>query len=118
MISREDQTWTNVVNLGCAGETSLFEIAISLGRIADMLAEMNGYIVEYGEQPRAAEAHDAKPVRHGKWYELATYDGCEVDLRCSNCGATVSGFVQDYKYCPYCGAKMETYEEALERNEK
>ena len=50
---------------------------------------------------------DAEPVRYGKWYELATYDGGEVDLRCSNCGATVSGFVQDYKCCPYCEARME-----------
>lgn len=50
---------------------------------------------------------DAVPARHGKWYELATYEGCEVDLRCSNCGATVSGFVQNYKYCPYCGARMD-----------
>lgn len=112
MISREDQTWTNVMNRGCAGETSLFEIATSLGRIADMLAEMNGYIVEYGEHPRAAEAHNAKPVRHGKWINCGTYDqGYQVTLECECCGEAVNGYVQDYKYCPYCGAKMEAYEE-------
>lgn len=61
----------------------------------------------FEEAIRDAPTIDAEPVRHGKWYELATYDGCEVDLRCSNCGATVSGFVQDYKYCPNCGARMD-----------
>lgn len=62
MISREDQTWTNIVNNGCVGDTqtTLFEIALSLGRIADMLAEMNGYHVEYGEQPRTSEALERK----------------------------------------------------------
>ena len=60
MISREDQTWTNIVNNGGAGQPILFEIAISLGRIADMLAEMNGYLVEYGERPRAEEALERK----------------------------------------------------------
>lgn len=54
-------------------------------------------------------------VRYGKWYELATYDGGEVDLRCSNCGATVSGFVQEYKCCPYCECRMDAEEKKNER---
>ena len=48
MKSREDETY--VVKNACYGdrkELELYEIAISLGRIADMLAEMNRYIVDY-----------------------------------------------------------------------
>lgn len=67
-----------------------------------MLAIVNTKTGEY--KPVSKEVQQ---VRRGKWYELATYDGCEVDLRCSNCGATVSGFVQEYKFCPYCGARMD-----------
>ena len=109
MISREDQTWTNVMNRGCAGETSLFEIATSLGRIADMLAEMNGYIVEYGEQPRAAEAHDAKPVRHGKWIGMDV-QSYTWKVRCSVCGherSMMSTQGEYPKYCEECGARMD-----------
>ena len=109
MISREDQTWTNVMNRGCAGETSLFEIATSLGRIADMLAEMNGYIVEYGEQPRAAEAHDTKPVRHGKWIDMDV-QSYTWKVRCSVCGherSMMSTQGEYPKYCEECGARMD-----------
>lgn len=76
----------------------------------DKLRESKGYLLaivntKTGEYEPISE--DVMPIRHGKWYELAIYDGCEVDLMCSNCGATVSGFVQDYKFCPYCGARMD-----------
>ena len=76
----------------------------------DKLRESEGYMLaivntKTGEYEPVSE--DVMPVKYGQWYELAIYDGCEVDLRCSNCGATVSGFVQDYKFCPYCGARMD-----------
>ena len=55
---------------------------------------------------------DAEPVRHGKWINCGTYDqGYQVTLECECCGESVNGYVQDYKYCPYCGAKLEAYEE-------
>lgn len=48
MKSREDETYYNLThNAYCNTDTILYEIALSLGRIADMLAEMNRYIVEY-----------------------------------------------------------------------
>ncbi len=54
MKSREDETYVALTN-GCYGdikERELYEIAISLGRIADMLAEMNKYIVDYDDMAK------------------------------------------------------------------
>lgn len=53
MRSREDETYIALFNkmyVDTDTDRILREIAISLGRIADMLAEMNGYIVEYDEE--------------------------------------------------------------------
>lgn len=52
--SREDETYSAFSTLASYGhantDTILYEIAISLGRIADMLTEANGYIVEYDSE--------------------------------------------------------------------
>ena len=48
MNSREQETNNHLVtNQFVNTDTILYEIAVSLGRIADMLAEMNRYIVDY-----------------------------------------------------------------------
>lgn len=52
MHSREDESYV-VIRDGNANV--LKDIAISLGRIADMLAEMNHYIIEYDEAERREE---------------------------------------------------------------
>ena len=50
---------------------------------------------------------DAEPVRHGKWH-VRPYD-----IICSACGKSfdfdypANVCVQDYHYCPNCGAKMD-----------
>lgn len=52
MKSREDETYVALFNdvygdlYGTVKERCLYEIAISLGRIADMLAEQNGYLID------------------------------------------------------------------------
>lgn len=52
--SREDETYSTFSTVASYGyadtDTILYEIAISLGRITDMLAEANGYIVEYDSE--------------------------------------------------------------------
>lgn len=50
---------------------------------------------------------DAEPVRHGKWDYVTVVD--EGFWRCSNCGtpSEASGAKLLYKYCPFCGAKMD-----------
>ena len=58
MKSREDETYVALNELwrcGSLKERELYEIAMSLGRIADMLAEMNRYIVDYDESGRQKE---------------------------------------------------------------
>jgi hypothetical protein len=63
MKSREDETYVALNELWRCGnlkERELYEIAMSLGRIADMLAEMNRYIVDYDNGERQSEAdHDS-----------------------------------------------------------
>ena len=57
MKSREDETYVALTNgyYGDIKERELYEISMSLARIADMLAEMNGYIVEYDDTAERKE---------------------------------------------------------------
>ena len=50
---------------------------------------------------------DAEPVRHGKWMPLP-YDSGGY-WKCSSCETPTeaSGANLLYKYCPYCGARMD-----------
>ena len=49
---------------------------------------------------------DAEPVRHGHWI-----NDFSSPLKCSSCGivskANEFTLRTDFKYCPYCGAKMD-----------
>ena len=49
---------------------------------------------------------DVAPVRHGRWIEIQTHNGCtpDYDCVCSICGE--SG-IPVYNFCPKCGAKMD-----------
>lgn len=62
--------------------------------------------IDLSTEIRNAETVDAEPVRHGKWEEITTHNGCtyDYDCVCSVCG--YSG-MPEYSYCPNCGAKME-----------
>ena len=58
MDSREDETYVALKDFyryGDSKERELCEIAMSLGRIADMLAEMNRYIVDYDDSEEKEE---------------------------------------------------------------
>lgn len=58
MKSREDETYIalrDYCGYGDLKARELYEIAMSLGRIADMLAEMNRYIVDYDDSERQRE---------------------------------------------------------------
>lgn len=46
---------------------------------------------------------DAEPIRHGKWNIV---EG--MPTQCSLCGYYVKQ--KTYKYCPYCGARMDLNE--------
>lgn len=55
-----------------------------------------------------------QPVRHGHW-ELDEIIGGMQDYKCSVCGGVISEtFMMQYRFCPWCGAKMDGGEEDAE----
>lgn len=55
---------------------------------------------------RTAPTVEAEPIRHGHWV-----NGFNSPLKCSSCGivnrANEITLRTDFKFCPYCGAKMD-----------
>lgn len=47
---------------------------------------------------------DAVPVVHGRWLDSNLWFNTVV---CSECGEPVEDGEPKFKYCPYCGAKMD-----------
>ena len=45
---------------------------------------------------------EAEPIRHGHWDNPTVFAGT-----CSVCGYAILGVIDDFKYCPVCGAKMD-----------
>lgn len=56
-----------------------------------------------------APAVDAVPVVHGKWESKNRNMYGTVSGQCSTCGMYAGLWMRNmpYKYCPYCGAKMD-----------
>ena len=55
-----------------------------------------------------APSADVQEVRHGKWInETRTYG--TICAQCSVCGLFSGVWLRNapYKYCPYCGSKMD-----------
>lgn len=66
-------------------------------------------VLEYAENLPAA---DVVPVVHGQWDDSGryTFPGGSTAVRCTECGCalTVSEFrLNNWNYCPVCGAKMD-----------
>ena len=57
-------------------------------------------------------AADVAPVRHGRWMDAESDDGCIV-WHCSVCSYPVKTIVgyPIYHYCPSCGACMDKEDE-------
>ena len=55
---------------------------------------------------RAMPTVDAEPVRHGKWIEIVTHNGCTPDYDCV-CSLCESSGAPIDDYCRGCGAKMD-----------
>ena len=53
---------------------------------------------------------DVQEVNHGRWVK-AERRGCvtyhDSYAECSNCHGEPLQFCRDFKYCPWCGAKMD-----------
>ena len=73
-----------------------------------------GWSVSYNAVPveaiEAAPAVDAEPVRHGRWIDKTEERHGIYDYRydCSKCAHIFwAGGVENFNYCPNCGAKMD-----------
>ena len=61
---------------------------------------------------KGMKAADVAQVVHGRWDDSGryTFPGGSTAVRCTNCGCalTVSEYrLNDWNYCPVCGAKMD-----------
>ena len=66
---------------------------------------------KYCWQPFELPAADVAEVKHGEWEHERDIDDLMSDYRCSNCNFDDTFYdsvvYRFYKYCPYCGAKMD-----------
>lgn len=63
--------------------------------------------IKLAEYENAEEDADVQPVKHSRWIPMndGTYNAF-----CDNCGyerGSKAWNKADYKYCPYCGARMD-----------
>lgn len=67
---------------------------------------LNAFIATLVSIPAA----DVAPVRHGHWIRFKENDSCYVHMRCSACSAYWSdpSHADYFRFCPNCGAKMDT----------
>ena len=52
---------------------------------------------------------DAERIKHGHWY-FEEYPSTDTTIRCvpyANCGLRGEAFLEKWKTCPNCGAKMD-----------
>lgn len=66
---------------------------------------------EYTVFKRIKSALERELVRHGTWKESKMKTGGQLSLSipyylCSECGGYMDADTTIFKYCPYCGAKM------------
>lgn len=55
------------------------------------------------------QTYDAQEVRHGRWRLTELGDSV---YKCSNCGFIRDSYLlEEDKFCPHCGAKMDEVEE-------
>lgn len=68
-----------------------------------------GWLPEMSEEEfDAFPAADVVEVRHGRWMDAESDDGCTV-WHCSACSCPVKtiGGYPIYRHCPMCGARMD-----------
>ena len=65
---------------------------------------------------RDVPAADVAPVVHGRWDDSGryTFPSGNAAVRCTNCGCALTEseyHLNNWNYCPVCGAKMDGGEE-------
>lgn len=75
-----------------------------------MMLPHNGDIISSDEVEQAiadAPTVDAEPVRYGKWQKMGYACG-DTEYECSECcGTEWRTSISRFKYCPFCGARMD-----------
>ena len=66
-------------------------------------------LIRYAKRQPAA---DVAPVVHGRWDDSGryTFPGGSTAVRCTNCGCALTESeyrLNNWNYCPVCGAKMD-----------
>ena len=75
-----------------------------LRKIREVDRALNEGLITYEEAANLVEPFkDAEPVIHSYW--SLKPDGKYMCVKCNN--FIDKDKVKDYKYCPYCGAKMD-----------
>lgn len=74
-------------------------------------------IIEYSESDigymiRKRPTVDVAQVKHGRWDDSGRYKfpGGSIAVRCSECGCALTASeykLNNWNYCPVCGAKMD-----------
>lgn len=77
-----------------------------------VLADAAPYFEKAAQMLEKLPAADVSPVVHGRWDDSGryTFPGGGTAVRCTECGCalTVSEYhLNNWNYCPVCGAKMD-----------
>ena len=86
---------------------------IDVDKLIELMKKENALVEDEDIEEYAKEyTEDVAPIVHGRWLPqfVSTRDLTNI-FSCSNCNVSVRLLHKkvkcSYKYCPYCGAKME-----------
>lgn len=83
----------------CIDRQALYE---AIRQLADETECNIAVLPDMAEKIREAPAADVAPVVHGRWE-----NGCVCSNCTTHCGPKNKTAVMYYRYCPFCGAKMD-----------
>lgn len=81
-----------------------------------VLMDAAPYFEKAAQMLEKLPAADVAPVVHGRWDDSGryTFPGGSTAVRCTNCGCALTEseyHLNNWNYCPVCGAKMDGGEE-------
>lgn len=81
-----------------------------------VLMDSAPYFEKAAQMLEKLPAADVAPVVHGRWDDSGryTFPGGATAVRCTNCGCALTESeyrLNNWNYCPVCGAKMDGGEE-------
>ncbi len=81
-----------------------------------VLMDAAPYFEKAAQMLEKLPAADVAPVVHGQWDDSGryTFPGGSTAVRCTNCGCALTEseyHLNNWIYCPVCGAKMDGGEE-------